>query len=331
MLLSSLAALAQSGVGVITGVVSDPDRAVVANATIQAKNVATGAIYKAVTSPNGDYTLSRLSPGSYELSINLPGFKAYEQRNIALQAGQTLRTDIRLEDSGSLNTLGEDRAAFGTIFVGPPPPEGPTPRGPDGRPDLSGVWYGPKPVGEQSDKPELLPWAEATAKERLENNGKDHPFSRCLPGAVTLFSLFLNQIVQTPALLVVLNEEDIPGHRQVYLDGRGHPKEMDPTWTGHSIGRWEGDTLVVDTIGFNDKSWLSFGGAEPHTEMLHMTTRFQRPDLGHLELEITFDDPGALKKPWKIKMVSSLAVSNEEIGEYICNENNQDVEHLIGK
>src|SRR5262249_39596024 len=155
----------------------------------------------------------------------------------------------------------------------------------------------------------VQPWAEAIARARVENNSNDHPSSRCLPGGVTLFGISLNRLVQTPAFLALINEEDIPGFRQVYLDGRGHPKGMDPTWTGHSIGNWEGDTLVIDTVGFNDKSWLSFQGGEPHTEMLHMTTRLRRPDLGHLEVEITFEDSGALKKPWTTKAVSTLAAN----------------------
>jgi hypothetical protein len=86
---------------------------------------------------------------------------------------------------------------------------------------------------------------------------------------------------------------------------------------------------VIDTIGFNDKTWL--GEAAPHTDKLRVTTRLRRPDLGHLEIETTFDDPGAFKQPWRTKAVATLASSTEEIPEFICNENNQDVEHLIGK
>jgi hypothetical protein len=330
VLMFSLAALAQGGAGVITGVVSDSDHAAVATASIQAKNVSSGTLFKAVSSANGSYRLSALPAGTYELTVAPPGFKPYEKRDVALQARQTLRLDIQLEDGISLNTLGEDRAAAGKLFVGAPPPDGPTPRAPDGHPDLSGVWYGATPAEGESEKPEPLPWTDPIVKERTENNAKDHPMSRCLPGFVTLLSFALNQLVQTSSVVVVLSEEDIPGHRQIYLDGREHPKDMDPTWTGHSVGSWEGDTLVVDTIGFNDRSWLTLQGL-PHTEMLHMTTRLRRPNLGHLELEVTFEDPGTLKKPWTTKSVASLAANKTEIGEYICNENNQDVEHLIGK
>ena len=93
---------------------------------------------------------------------------------------------------------------------------------------------------------------------------------------------------------------------------------------GHSVGRWEKDTLVVDTVGYNDRSWLR---VFPHTEMLHVVQRMRRPDLGHLEKEITIEDPGAFRKPWKIRDVWDLA-PGEEIAEYICNENEKDVPHL---
>lgn len=139
--------------------------------------------------------------------------------------------------------------------------------------------------------------------------------------------LFLNKIVQTPDLLVIINEGDIPGYREVFVDGRGHPDDMEKTWTGHSIGKWEGDTLVVDTLGFNNKTWLKRG---PHTEMLRVTTRLRLLDSGHLEVEATFDDAGTYVKPWKTKRVFFL-VTNEEIQEYICNENNQYPGNAIGK
>jgi hypothetical protein len=98
------------------------------------------------------------------------------------------------------------------------------------------------------------------------------------------------------------------------------------------VGKWEGDALVVDTIGFNDKSWITdtLPALFPHTEMLHLVSRFRRPDLGHLEMDVTFEDPGAFAKPWILKTVSDLA-QGEEVQEFICNENNQDPEHLIGK
>jgi hypothetical protein len=134
--------------------------------------------------------------------------------------------------------------------------------------------------------------------------------------------------VQTPGLLVILFEGNIHTYRQIFIDGREHPKDLDPTWYGHSIGKWDGDSLVVDTVGFNDKFWFDFAG-HPHTEQLHVIERFRRRDLGNLDMDIAIEDPGAYTEPWKIKRTSVLMKG--EISEYICNENNQDVEHLVGK
>jgi hypothetical protein len=104
---------------------------------------------------------------------------------------------------------------------------------------------------------------------------------------------------------------------------------MDPTWYGDSTGKWEGNTLVVDTVGFNDKFWFD-GAGHPHTEKLHVIERYRRPDSGHLEFEVTIDDPGAYTKPFTLIGHSPMMV-NTEIMEYFCNENNQDVSHIIGK
>src|SRR5213594_1723014 len=325
------AAPAQSDFGTITGSVSETAGGPVAGASIQARSVETGVVYKANSFQSGSYTLSQLPPGRYEVTATALGFKRYERKDIVpVQAGQTQRADIPIGDFISLDTLGEDRASFGKLFFNrPKPPEGPVPRTPDGKPDFSGVWNGSLPGGGGGSGPELLPWAEALEKERADHNFKDNPSARCLPFAVTPFNFFLNRVVQSRDLLVTIIEYDIPGYRQIYLDGRGHPKDLIPSWTGHSVGTWEGDTLVIDTIGLNDKTWL--GEAAPHTEKLRVTTRLRRLDLGHLEIETTFDDPGAFKKPWTTKGAATLASSTEEIPEFICNENNQDVEHLIGK
>jgi hypothetical protein len=188
---------------------------------------------------------------------------------------------------------------------------------PDGRPDLSGAWLG-------SDDPDpeelsLQPWARTLTMERVKNQGRDMPAGFCLPGDVVLRLPFIYKLVQTPSLLIVLWDGGLPGFHQIFLDGRSHPRDPDPTWTGHSVGRWDRDTLVVDTIGFNDRSWLRMS---PHTEMLHVVKRYRRPDLGHLEIEVTIDDPGTLTKPWKGRLLWELA-PGEDVHEYICNENNK--------
>ena len=328
LFISTLAAFAQGESGSITGVVTDQDGVVVSGAQIQAKNLKTGALYKTASSTTGNYTLEQLPAGTYELANPVMGLN-FRKENVVVQASQTLRLDIRVVDN-SLNTLGEDRALFASLASPHSTPDGPTPRTPDGKPDLSGVWWEPRVV--DLEEATVLPWAAALMKERAANLGKDGLRARCLPTVTALLGHFgVNRLVQTPALLVILTEADIPGYREVFLDGRGHPKDLDPTWTGDSTGKWEGDTLVVDTIGFNDKSWLSdLPSATPHTEMLHLISRFRRPNLGHLETEVTFDDPGTFRKPVKMKIISDLA-QNEDVHEWICDENNQDVEHLVGK
>src|SRR5439155_543208 len=116
-------------------------------------------------------------------------------------------------------------------------------------------------------------------QKNVENSLRDSPTALCLPGWVIPAQPILYKFVQTPALIVLLFELE-PHNRQIFMDGRSHPADPDPTWVGHSVGKWEGDTLVVDTIGYNDRSWLPT--AIPHTEKLHVIERYRRPDLAHL-------------------------------------------------
>ena len=172
----------------------------------------------------------------------------------------------------------------------------------------------------------MLPWAAALSKKWIENSFRDGPSGFCLPAGPLITGPLLYRIVQTPALLLTLME-DVVAVRQAFLDGRGHPKDLNPTWMGHSIGHWEGDVLVIDTVGMNDKSWLNI---YPHTEQLHLIERYHRTDLAHLQVDITIEDPGAFTKPWTIHSVWNLA-PGEEIGEYVCTENNRDAQHLSVK
>jgi hypothetical protein len=126
---------------------------------------------------------------------------------------------------------------------------------------------------------------------------------------------------------VILIEGELP--RQVFLDGRGHPKDLNPSFFGHSIGHWEGDTPVVDTVGFNDKGWLDTLG-RPQTEKMHLVERYRRIDLGHLEVETTVEDPDTYLKPWVTKTVSDLA-AKQELLEYVCTENERDRSHIPGQ
>jgi hypothetical protein len=320
------AACAQTN-GTITGNIADIDGLAVADAPVQITNKSTNQILKATSSPKGAYSFAQLPSGTYDLSVTALGFNAWTQQNVNIGPGQTVRLDISLVDY-QFGTLGDGRE-FRIDQLSPhPTPSGPTPRMPNGKPDLSGVWYAQRPV--DPGKPEPLPWAQALLKERAENNAKDAPGAHCMPRGITnAGALFPYRLVQTASMLILLFEDDIPSHRQVFLDGRSHPKDMDPRWMGHSVGHWEGETLVVDTVGFDDRSWLTAQG-HPHTEMMHVIERFHRPDLGHLEIEFTIDDPGTYARPWTIKRVSDLD-TKDEVGEYVCTENNKDVEHMVGK
>jgi hypothetical protein len=215
----------------------------------------------------------------------------------------------------------------------PPPANKPTPRTSDGKPDFNGLWgpdrtfiYDITSTLKKGETLPLQPWAEQLAKKRMS---KDDPEANCLPAGVPRMAPYPWKIVQQPKLVVLLFEGNIHTYRQIFMDGRGHPDDLDPTWYGHSIGKWEGDTLVVDTIGFNDRFWFDFAG-HPHTEKLHITERYRRPDYSRLEFEVLIDDPGAYTKPFTMYGQSPL-VENSEIIEYICNENNQDVSHIVGK
>jgi hypothetical protein len=317
----SVRALAQTGTGTLAGSVTDPDGQGVPTAPVEAKNVTTGKVYKTAAVAKGDYTLSGLPAGTYDIAVPPIGFTfpKYELKGVVVKAAQTARLEIHLPWGGNLGTPGDDFSIVArTKFSSP---AGPAPRMRNGKLDFSGVWIGNAP---DVDNPEMLPWAEEVTKQRRARGATGNPSEFCLPGDIFLVSPFIYKIIQTPAVIAILWEENVPGIVQIFLDGRAHPKNLDPSWMGHSVGRWEGATLVVDTVGFNDRSWLR---VFPHTEMLHVTQRYRRPVLGHLEKEVTIEDPGAFRKPWKIRDVWDLA-QGEEIAEYICNENEKDVPHL---
>ena len=219
---------------------------------------------------------------------------------------------------------------------GPALPKGPTPRLPDGTVDLSGVWNGGGPVGDLAQglpKGETIPLT-AEAKKLMESRQSgDDPEANCLPTGVPRIAPYPWRIVQTPAYqkathLYFLFEGNIHSYRQIFMDGRKHPADPDPTWYGHSIGWYEGDTLVIDTVGFNDKFWFDFRG-HPHTDKLHTIERWTRTDLSTLVNETTIDDAGAYTKPFKVSFTARLA-PKEELMEYICQENEQDARHTKG-
>jgi len=217
---------------------------------------------------------------------------------------------------------------------GKPNMAAPAPKTPDGKPDLSGVWLGRgytlnlakdlKP-GEVS----FQPWADALYKHRVETNGKDDPQAYCVLSGVPREDVvpYPFKILNSNGEIVILYEA-LHSYRQIFMDGRQAPKDPNPAWMGYSVGHWDGDALVVESSGFVNNNWLDNNG-HPGTESLHLTERFRRPDFGHLNLRITVDDPKAYTKPWTVDLVYSFA--DTELIEYVCDENEKDFKHLVGK
>ncbi len=220
---------------------------------------------------------------------------------------------------------------------GKPDLKAPAPRTAAGKPDLTGVWdmtadgaVGNLAVRNVGDlKPQdIQPWAQALVKERSENFGRDNPAYRCLPeGPGSITEMGMKRFVQTPGMMVIINE-DLTS-RVIFLDGRSLEAEPNPSWMGYSVGHWDGDTLIVESNGFNDRTWLVDG--YPHTEKLRMTERYRRTDFGHLEIALTFDDPGAYLKPWTVRLGAQLAPDTEQL-ESVCNDNaDSGQQHWVGK
>lgn len=318
------AAASQSISGTMSGTVTDPLGTLVEGATVQAKGGQVPGVFRATTGKDGKYRLG-LPPGSYDVQVTAPAMQTFEQKGLTVELGRAVTLNAPLEYNTQLGTLGEDRLTVEADARRHHPPAGPAPRTADGHPDLTGVYWSPRTV--DPGKVELQPWAEKVTEERRANSRKDSPQGLCLPNAVLRFGPLV-EFVQTKQFLVIIADDDSPGFHQVYLDGRPHPP--DPySWYGHNTGKWEGDTLVVDRVGFNDQVWLD-QDLHPHSDKLHVIERYRRPDLGHLEIETTVEDPGALLHPFTTKRVADLA-PDQEIQEYICPENNQDALHLVGK
>ena len=221
----------------------------------------------------------------------------------------------------------------------------PTPRLPDGKPDLSGPWDGCWKTGKagcyggglnndiEQDlemKPGeldtlLQPWARDLRHSRKE---KDEPYVACLPMGVPRINPYGSKFVQPAsprADIYILHENGDSGtHRQIFMDGRKHPDDRDlfHTWFGHSIGRWEGDTLVIDTVGYNDKFWID-GTGTPHTEQMHTIERYTRPNYGSLMLDFTLDDPGAFTRPIQYTFEFKAMRPGIDLMEFICLEDNE--------
>jgi hypothetical protein len=230
---------------------------------------------------------------------------------------------------------------------GKPNLKAPTPRAADGRPDLSGIWYlhyegcgrfgcadyqaGPEFFNFGATLPGGLPYLPAAAalvKKRTAENSKDDPIGLCRPGGLFRFHTYPppRKVVQTPDLVLILSERDVM-YRQIFVDGRALPADPDPTWNGYSVGRWERDALVVESNGFRDDTWIDRNGS-PLSSAARVTERFRRPDFGHLQIEITVDDPKTYARPWTVTLNQDIAVDTELL-DYHCMDNEKSVERLV--
>ena len=216
-------------------------------------------------------------------------------------------------------TPGLPRKADGKVNL-----SAPAPRTADGRPDFTGVWAPAGGQGELAgletlrvDEADMKPWARDEQRKREEDFFKSRPAFQCRPSGPEAESFEKpRRILQTPAMLAVLMPDMT--YRQIHLDGRTLEKNPFPIWQGYSVGRWEGDTLVVESNGFHDRTWLNNVGL-PHTEKLRVTERYRRPDLGRLNIDVTFDDPDAYNKPLHFALAMRLQVDTEMLEE-VCED-----------
>ncbi len=219
---------------------------------------------------------------------------------------------------------------------GKPDLSAPTPRTKDGKVDVTGLWLvqgiyvGDIAKDLKPGEVPFQPWAATLYKHRRDTESKEDPTGYCIPGGVPRSDAvpYPFKIVSNPGLVIILYEA-VHSYRQIFTDGRSLPKDPQPTWMGYSVGHWEKDGLVVETAGFNDKGWIDNWG-KPATDALHVVERFVRKDFGHMDVQITVDDPKAYTKPWNVTLPMTLQPDTELL-EYVCGENNKDIEHLVGK
>ena len=217
--------------------------------------------------------------------------------------------------------------------AGKPNLAAPMPHTADGKPDLNGLWnkispkYGAN-IAADLKAADIAPSVQALVDQRVEDIGRDYMAAWCLPlGPGYSTSQSYMRILQTPERIVMLNEDLT--YRQIHMDGRPLETDPQPTWMGYSVGHWDGDTLVVDSFGFNDRTWLDQMG-HPHSAAMRMQERYRRRDYGHLDVEVTYRDPTLYAKPWTVS-INALLAPDTELIENVCAENNKSLDHWIGK
>jgi len=214
---------------------------------------------------------------------------------------------------------------------GEPDMSAPAPRADDGHPDLSGLWLPQRASGSVLDPANVQAWAQALMIERKERYHQDDPRFRCLPSGPGILALGgpiagFRRIVQNPALIAILHAD--MSYRQIFMDGRELESDPLPTWMGYSVGHWEGDTLVVQSNGYNDKTWIHRDGLS-HTTGLRITERYRRTDFGHIQIDVTYEDPGTFDSPLHAVIDMEFMADNEML-ETVCNEASEEGDRWSG-
>jgi len=309
----------QLAAGELAGRLVDPDgKAVERLESPITVTDAAGRSFSGKVSRDGTYRISALPAGTYVLDLDLPTrlYERHGRAGIVVDQKAATVLDLRLDWGMNLGTVGDDPLLQGSdLRAKTRNVDGPVPRMPDGKPDLSGVWtnFGDSFAGAVP----MQPWAQALFDE-WRKIPQDNPGAYCLPqsGLMTMTN-YPYKFVQTPGVIVQLIEDMVISHRQIHLDGRAHPdaQAWNPSWYGHSIGRWDGDTLVVETVGFNEQT----PGFGIHSEALKLTEKYRRTSYGRMDIEIIAEDPQAWTGPYRRTRQAGL-VEGTEIVEFVCAE-----------
>lgn len=318
VLAAALLCLPVQSKAALVGKVLAPDGASISDAPVRLRDESAGLDLQTRSAEDGRYEFPDVPPGTYLITVNMSCCLYNPYVNDAVEVGgaavelniHMTYYNIPIEGDEQISLNAELRSQRGKLDL-------PVPRMAGGQPDLSGIWLpsdDPYP-----DEPQLQEWAAEVMEERAANFYIDLPSAHCLPGSPPVPSSagLIARFVQRPELLVILFE-DLPGFRQIYLDDREHPQNLSPTWMGYSVGRWEGDTLVVDTLGFNDRGWTE---AFPRTTTMRMEERYTRTSYDRMEVVVIYDDPGVFVEPLTRRMTWDLG-PDVDIFEYVC-ENNQ--------
>jgi hypothetical protein len=313
--------MAAAAAGSLSGKALDPDGGTVARleADVTLTETSSGARVAGRLNRDGSYIVQDVPAGTYDLELVVPSrmYERYQRANVVIETGKATQLDLHIAWGMNLGTVGDDPLLQGAdLRAKTKNIDGPVLRLPGGRPDFSGVWTN---IGDALAPPPmpLQPWAQLIA-DQLAKIRQDNPGAYCLPQvAVPSMLNYPTRFVQGADRIIQITEDMDPGYRQIFLDNRPHPQadEWNPGWYGHSVGHWEDDTLVVDTVGFNELT----PGFSVHSEQLHIVERYTRLSHGRMQVELYAEDPQAWTAPHRRKWQMGLA-EGTEIVEFVCAE-----------